>query len=41
MIGLWTEEEFKDTLIFAGVVAVFTFFATIGYRALDKYLKET
>jgi len=40
-IWLWTEEEFYDTLVFAGIAGLATFFLTIGYRALNKWLEET
>jgi len=39
--GVWTDEEAKDTLVMATVVATGTFIATIIYRAVDKWLKET
>jgi len=37
--GVWTEEEFHDTLIFAAVVGIAAFITTIGYRWLNKYLE--
>ena len=41
VLGIWTWEEFYDTLAMAGVVAVGAFITTIIYRAIDKWLKET
>jgi len=41
VFGIWTEEEFKDTLAIAGVVAIGTFVTTILYRAISKWLEET
>lgn len=38
ILGVWTEEEFKDTLIFAAAVAVVSFITTICYRFLSKKL---
>jgi len=41
VFGIWTEKEFKDTLAFAGIVAIGTFITTILYRAISKWLEET
>jgi len=37
----WTQEEWIDTLIMAGVAAAGAFTMTIIYRLVDAYLKET
>ena len=41
IFGIWTEEEFKDVLIMASIVAVGTFFTTIVYRGVSKWLEMT
>jgi len=41
VLGVWTHEEFKDTLIFAAVAAIITFLLTLFYRWVSKYLELT
>jgi len=38
-LGVFTQEEWKDTMIYAVIAAVITFLATIFYRWLGKYLE--
>jgi len=38
IFGIWTEEEFKDTLAIAAIVAAGTFITTVLYRAVSSTL---
>jgi|GEM_PF-3894954 len=38
ILGVWTEEEFKDTLLMAAVVAIVSFITTFAYRYFYKRL---
>ncbi len=41
ILGVWTQEEFKDVIVYAVVVAIFSFFGTVFFQWISKYLKET
>jgi len=39
ILGVWTKDEFIDSLIFALVAAIVTFAITLFYRYLSKWLE--
>jgi len=39
ILGVWTKDEFIDSLIYAAVVAVVSFSLTLFYRYLSKWLE--
>jgi len=39
ILGIWTKDEFIDTIIYASITAVITFFLTFLYRYISKWLE--
>jgi len=39
ILGVWTKDEFVDTIIYAIVVAIVSFCLTFFYRYLGKWLE--
>lgn len=39
ILGIWTKDEFIDSLIFAAVAGIMTFGATLFYRYISKWLE--
>lgn len=39
ILGVWTKDEFVDTLIYAGITAIVTFCLTFFYRYIWKWLE--
>jgi len=40
MIGVWTEEEFWENLIFAFTLAIITFFTTLTTAYVRSYIMK-
>jgi len=39
ILGVWTKDEFIDSLIYSTVVAIVSFVLTMFYRYLSKWLQ--
>lgn len=39
ILGVWTKDEFMDTIVYAVVVAIVSFGLTFFYRYLSKWLE--